>query len=267
MKTLAIVSVLIIVAIVAIVGIGFQGMFITSNNDLLCNEPYIQVGSDCCIDDNDNSICDDDDLTIRQNSFQEEFIKSCEQNTEHVPIEQIIGIIEEYLTNTPDLEGSEINIKNVKEQSGLYRIVMDIDGREFTSFVTFDGKLLFPTGLDLTKETDVPTQTEPSCLNANTFIQGGIWTPLSDEQGRLKLVVYNNGALPLEFLVILTYEDGTKHPDSLIETYDDTFSLEAGEIKTFMLTRIWNDLQEVTIQSQECVEVQDMLQREHIVGI
>lgn len=27
----------------------------------VCNKPYIQVGSDCCLDENDNSICDTDE--------------------------------------------------------------------------------------------------------------------------------------------------------------------------------------------------------------
>jgi len=105
------------------------------------------------------------------------------------------------------------------------------------------------------------------CINARAFIQGGSWTDINETHGTLKLVVYNNGDVPLEFIVLLTYEDETMHPDSLIERYKDTFSTEDGEIKTFTISPIWNDIQEVTIQSQRCMGAQDLLQKVHIVGL
>ncbi|MFH1445197.1 MAG: archaellin/type IV pilin N-terminal domain-containing protein [Nanoarchaeota archaeon] len=105
------------------------------------------------------------------------------------------------------------------------------------------------------------------CIDAKAFIQGGSYTSINATHGTLKLVVYNNGKVPLEFIVLLTYADETKHPDSLIERYKDTFTTEGGEIKTFTISPIWDDLQEATIQSQRCMGAQDLLQKEYIVGI
>ena len=105
------------------------------------------------------------------------------------------------------------------------------------------------------------------CIDAKVFIQGGSWTDINETHGTLKLVVYNNGRVPLEFIVLLTYEDNTWHPDSLIEKYKDNFETEAGEITTFSITPLYNDLQEVTIQSQRCLGAQDLLQKMHIIGL
>ena len=33
---------------------------------LVCNKPYILVGNDCCLDKNDNSICDKDETEIER---------------------------------------------------------------------------------------------------------------------------------------------------------------------------------------------------------
>lgn len=35
-------------------------------DDVVCNEPYIRVGADCCLDTNDNSICDKDESEITE---------------------------------------------------------------------------------------------------------------------------------------------------------------------------------------------------------
>ena len=36
-------------------------LFVSACNTLVCNKPYIQVGNECCLDENDNSICDKDE--------------------------------------------------------------------------------------------------------------------------------------------------------------------------------------------------------------
>lgn len=105
------------------------------------------------------------------------------------------------------------------------------------------------------------------CIDARTFILGGSYTAINDTHGTLKLDVNNNGKVPLEFIVLLTYQDDTRHPDTLIERYKTTFNVSDGDVKVFTMTPIWNDIQEVTIQSQRCLGAQDLLQKEHIVGL
>lgn len=48
--------VLIIISIVIISGCSI------SSPEVVCNKPYIKVGTSCCLDQNDNKICDDDEI-------------------------------------------------------------------------------------------------------------------------------------------------------------------------------------------------------------
>ena len=105
------------------------------------------------------------------------------------------------------------------------------------------------------------------CMDARAFIQGGSYTAINATHGTLKLVVYNNGKVPLEFIVLLTYTNDAMHPDSLIVRYKNNFNVSDGDVKTFTITPIENDLSEVTIQSQRCMGAQDLLQKEHIIGL
>ncbi|MBS3159871.1 hypothetical protein J4436_03720 [Candidatus Woesearchaeota archaeon] len=40
-------------------------------SDFVCNEPYIQVGSECCLDQNKNKICDRDEIIEEENNIVE----------------------------------------------------------------------------------------------------------------------------------------------------------------------------------------------------
>ncbi len=41
-------------------------------------------------------------------------------------------------------EGMKASLVNIVEESGIYKIQLEIDGQEFPSYVTKDGKILFP---------------------------------------------------------------------------------------------------------------------------
>jgi hypothetical protein len=43
------------------VALVFIVLFAGCTNNVVCNKPYIQVGTSCCLDENDNSICDTDE--------------------------------------------------------------------------------------------------------------------------------------------------------------------------------------------------------------
>lgn len=58
------------------------------------------------------------------------------------------------------LTDTTATLKGVEEDSSLYVLKMTIQGREFNSYVTKDGKLLFPQGVDITKESEIPEQPE-----------------------------------------------------------------------------------------------------------
>ncbi|MBD3313814.1 hypothetical protein GF345_05210 [Candidatus Woesearchaeota archaeon] len=62
---------------------------------------------------------------------------------------------EEYL-NTLMAGQAEASVNEITEENGLYKIILDVGGREYTSYMTNDGKLLFPQAISLSEE--VPEQ-------------------------------------------------------------------------------------------------------------
>jgi protein-disulfide isomerase len=47
--------------------------------------------------------------------------------------------------------GTTAQVKNIEEEKGLYKMTLDIGGREFDSYITKDGGVLFPSVVDLTE--------------------------------------------------------------------------------------------------------------------
>jgi hypothetical protein len=48
---------------------------------------------------------------------------------------------------------------SVKEDNGLYNLKFSIAGRQYDSYVTTDGKLFFPSAIDISKTPETPTET------------------------------------------------------------------------------------------------------------
>ena len=47
-----------------------SGCFNNNRTDLVCNKPYILVGAECCLDQNDNLICDKDE-NLKEDAIKE----------------------------------------------------------------------------------------------------------------------------------------------------------------------------------------------------
>ncbi len=64
-----------------------------------------------------------------------------------------------YINNQLLPPGVEAEMKgDVAEENGLYKFEVSLNGQEFFSYVTKDGKLFFPEGIDLTAEAGVTDQ-------------------------------------------------------------------------------------------------------------
>ena len=96
------------------------------------------------------------------------------------------------------------------------------------------------------------------CTEASAYIQGGTY---DSGTNTLNLVVYNNGKVPLSFISILTYKNGTVHKAST------TWNISAGDIETLSISGVSSNLEQVTIQSKECPGVQDLLYYYNIKGL
>jgi len=98
------------------------------------------------------------------------------------------------------------------------------------------------------------------CSDAGAYIQGGTYD--SANNGTLNLVVFNNGKVPLNFIGILSYKNGTA------VRYASTLdNVTAGSIRTFTMSGVGSDLDQATIQSKECTGVQDLLYSRNIRGM
>jgi flagellin-like protein len=98
------------------------------------------------------------------------------------------------------------------------------------------------------------------CSEAGAYIQGGTYDPAGG--GTLNLIIFNNGKVPLSFIGILTYRNGTvvRYPANLD-------NVSEGNIKTFTMTGVSSNLEQATIQSKECQGVQDLLYYYNIRGL
>ena len=96
------------------------------------------------------------------------------------------------------------------------------------------------------------------CFNIDVIIQGATYdTPTST----LNLYVKNRGTMDLTFDTLFKYQNGT------ITQAGQTYTVNGGQLRTFTFTGISNTLEEATIQSQECANVQDLIQRQWITGL
>lgn len=96
------------------------------------------------------------------------------------------------------------------------------------------------------------------CFNIDVIIQGATYdTPT----GTLNLYVKNRGAITLTFDTLIKYQNGT------ITQTSQTYTVDSNQLRTFTFTGISNTVDEVTIQSQECTNVQDLIQRQWITGL
>jgi flagellin-like protein len=102
------------------------------------------------------------------------------------------------------------------------------------------------------------TLPQTECFNIDVIIQGATY---DQPTGTLNLYVKNRGTVSLNFDTLFKYQNGT------ITQASQTYTVDAGQLRTFTFTGISNTIDEVTIQSQECTNVQDLIQRQWITGI
>ena len=96
------------------------------------------------------------------------------------------------------------------------------------------------------------------CFNIDVIIQGATYdSPTST----LNLYVKNRGTIQLTFDTLIKYQNGT------IAQAGQSYTVDANQLRTFTFTGISNTVDEVTIQSQECTNVQDLIRRQWITGI
>ncbi len=88
-----------------------------------------------------------------------------------VSLEEAKKIAEEFV-NEKLLQGQvAANFSGISEKDGLYKISLSVQGTEFTSYMTKDGKLFFPEAFDI-ENFEAPTAA-PAPSGGGTDMVGG----------------------------------------------------------------------------------------------
>ena len=68
-----------------------------------------------------------------------------------------------FINNNLLRAGTVATINSIEEENGLFKMALVVEGQEFDSYMTKDGKLLFPSAVDMTAQIEVPAQpTQPT---------------------------------------------------------------------------------------------------------
>jgi hypothetical protein len=84
-----------------------------------------------------------------------------------VPLQVRKGL--EYINELLNLQGQNATLVSWSQEGGLYKIELKIGDQQFQSFVSKDGKYLFPYGIDLTKKPEQITQNQESENQVNNI--------------------------------------------------------------------------------------------------
>lgn len=63
---------------------------------------------------------------------------------------------------------STVAVSNVTQSNGIYKFVVDVDGRQFDSYLTTDGKILFPSAYDITAADSTPVKANTTTTTTTT---------------------------------------------------------------------------------------------------
>ncbi len=139
-KTTLIITALSLLVVAILMISGFKGEI--TGGAVTCNKPYILVGSDCCLDSNDNSICDKDEI-------YKTVIEPVEPPREEVIEKPVIGAPKELpegqytitLGNSIEFDGKTvtlIGVENLPRVKGIY----SVDGVERDVYGTKEMELV-----------------------------------------------------------------------------------------------------------------------------
>jgi len=126
--------------------------------------------------------------------------------------EKAINYINNYLLE----EGTTANLVEVKSESGIYSVKLKIDSQEYTSYITKDGKILFPQGIiiseniALEEEFEVDKKDNPE---ANLFVMS--FCPYGNTAEEAMIDVANllkdKVDIQLHYVIYSNYQGGGKN--------------------------------------------------------
>jgi hypothetical protein len=105
---------------------------ITIDEKIVCNTPYIRIADSCCLDQNSNSICDNDEMAVKS---------TCITTDKNQVAEDTLSYLN---TNF----GTSAVLNDVDEISSVYKININTNGDNTDVYATQDGAIIFPVSID-----------------------------------------------------------------------------------------------------------------------
>lgn len=173
--------------IFAVILIFISGCTLTENTPsdaFICSEPYIQVGSTCCLDQNDDKICDNDQDNTGLEDIEEIELKECytTNSKEDLPLfvlpfcetlNECKDSVKEWLIlrmDVGDSVGGGIDIVGCRPS--IFKEILDSNGK-YVSCDTNENcfREVFPTNEDTVKSERDMLRTKIRC-NEQFFCEG-----------------------------------------------------------------------------------------------
>jgi len=228
-KTTLIITALSLLVVAILMISGFKGGI--TGGAVTCNTPYILVGNDCCLDSNDNKICDKDET--------EPDAEPVEPPREEIIEEPVIGAPQELpqgqfiikLGESVQFDGKTVELVHIDKYVGSTPVfIFNIGREEKEVYNTKNTRLINGIKVtaieDLNLENAVIVKLEKFELNPNEYLMD-TRNDITIQGKTLHLVdVKDNG----EIVLRVSGQD--------IESF--TFDLNEGEIQTFEGLEITN---------------------------
>lgn len=95
-----------------------------SDKAVVCNEPYIRFGTSCCLDNNNNSICDEDESLINESEESNEEVLS------EIEFEEDNSLKDEVLEEEEIIEEVEEEVIEEKPVSNFDELILELEEKD-----------------------------------------------------------------------------------------------------------------------------------------
>src|SRR4030042_3502449 len=121
----------------------------TERNRLTGQINIIQSEVDNYGKENESLKIENENLKLENEMIKAENEDLKEKIGESLSPDQITDKVISYINQNLLPKDTTASLINILEESGLYKIKLKIEGEEYDSYVTKDGKMLFPSGIGL----------------------------------------------------------------------------------------------------------------------
>lgn len=199
----------ILLMLIITISILLAGCQQNNSEEVVCNDPYIRVGSSCCLDENSNSICDNDENDLKNVTISSENETTLNKEEEE---NEVLSYDEESLelvkreTGTFAFLSDYVEVQKGSQETYMYMKIRNPSSEEFS----FKGGDLVETTNGI-KASFTAGGTLGGTLNTPPSIIVPAITLESGEVGAYPLrVVAGEGVLPGKYYVRVTLEIGSQ---------------------------------------------------------